>query len=218
MDIITGFFNYALTSGDPRLVWLAMIIVVISVFKWISPELKAAFRLIKPISIERMAAAEEIAGDEMTSIAKDFGVGRAYIALFHNGTKSAANVHFLKMSIMVEGLSGKVGPILSSTQNRNLAEYGDFGYRLIRDKEYISIENIESIKETMPGVYTILHLNLVKSIHAMPIIDPKTSAVDGCVFVEHCVSELTLDRATMLQIQSRAQTVYNGLYRVNNVK
>ena len=215
---ISSIFDFASASDDPRLIWLALIIAVVTVFKWISPELKAAFRLIKPISIEKMSAAERQASKEMNAIAQDFGVGRAYISLFHNGTKSAANVHYLKMSIMVEGLSGRVGPIISEMQNRSIAEFGDWGDRIINGKETIVIPDIEDIKDTMPGAYNILKLHLVKSVHILPLYVPNTTKVDGCVFIEHCIENTELNIIDINAIKERAQSVYNGLYQVNNGK
>lgn len=169
----------------------------------------------EPKSIEKIAVAEQKAAIEMTSIAKDFGVDRACIALFHNGTKSLANVHFLKMSIMIEGLSGRVGPIMQSIQNRNIAEYGDIGYKIIKEREIVSIADIETIKDSIPGAYIILHLNLVKSLHIAPIVNNETGHVDGCVFVEHCVDPVALSDEEMRKIQARAQAVYNELSKAN---
>ncbi len=217
MDI-GGLFEFASKSGDPRFIWLAVIIGMVSIFKWISPELKAVFRMIRPISIEKMSAAERKASHEMNSIAQDFGVGRAYISLFHNGTKSAANVHYLKMSIIIEGLSGKVGPIISEMQNRLIAEFGDWGDRIINGKEAIIIPDIDDIKDTMAGTHRLLELHLVKSVHILPLYVPNTNKVDGCVFIEHCIEKTELDGPTINEIQNRAQNVYNGMYRVNNGK
>ena len=210
--------SYVIESGDPRFIWLLLIFCAAWLVKYISPEIKTVFRLIKPISIEKMSAAERCASKEMTAIAKDFGVCRAYISLFHNGTKSAANVHYLKMSIMVEGLSGAVGPIISEMQNRSIAEFGDWGDRIINGKETIIIPDICDIKDSMPGAHTLLKLHLVKSVHILPLYVPNTTKVDGCVFIEHCIENTELDALDIDAIQTRAQTVYNGMYQVNTGK
>lgn len=170
----------------------------------------------EPKNIEKMVEAERKASLEMSAIAKEFGVDRACIALFHNGTKSLSNTHLLRLSIMIEGLSGRVGPIMSNIQNRNLAEYGDLGYKVVNRREIVSIPNIESIKDSIPSAYIILHFNLVKSLHVAPIVNNETGHVDGCVFVEHCVDPVALSDDEMRKIQARAQAVYNELSKAND--
>lgn len=221
---ITSSLQYL--SSDPRYAWLAFIVALIPLFHFLAKELPKLYRLIKPMvgSIEEMADAERKANAIMNEIVNEFGADRAGMSLFHNGTKSLANIHFLKVSMIAEGLSGRVGSIMSQSQNRNLAEYGDIGHRIIKDRETICYPDSEVLEETHSGTYVLLKLHLVKSIHIMPIFNYKTlnkegkPTVDGCVFVEHCVDNVALDQQSISAIQAKAQSVYNELSFVNNGK
>lgn len=213
-------------ASDPRYAWVALVVALVPVFHFLAREIAAIYRMIKPIrgTIEDMADAESRANNAMKEIAMDFGVDRAGLCLFHNGTKSLANIHFLKVSMIAEGLSGRVGSAMGQLQNRNLAEYGDMGHRIIKNHETISIVDIEKIKNTHSGMHLLLHLHLVNSIFIMPIYNYKTlnreglPTVDGCVFVEHCGDCRSIDAETLASIQARGQSVYNDLYLANNGK
>lgn len=217
-DISTAAFQFLASNPDYK--WFALLAAMTPTMVVIIREAPKAWRRLVPraSNIEEMADSERKASEAMKSIALDFGVDRACISLFHNGTKSMANIHILKSSVLAEGLSGRVGSIISELQNRNLAEYGDYGYRIIKKHEYISVPDVESLRDSISGMHTILHLHLVKSIHIMPIFDQQSGRVDGCVFVEHCGDNVKLDKQTMDSIQARAQSVYNDLYIVNNGK
>lgn len=209
----------AYLTKDPRYAWIALIVALVPVIKFLIREVPAIIKSISPIrsSIEEMAASERQASDAMNQIAEDFGVDRAGLALFHNGTKSMANIHMLKVSVIAEGLSGRVGSIMNDAQSRTIGEYGRILYDLINSQNPIKIKSVTSIKDTEKGAHAILHNHLVKSAYVMPIFANKKS-IDGCVFVEYCVDEVELDDAMLAQIQARAQAVYNELYLVNNGK
>jgi hypothetical protein len=213
-------------ASDPRYAWVALVVALVPVFHFLAREIAAIYRMIKPIrgTIEDMADAESRANSAMKEIAMDFSVDRAGLFLFHNGTKSLANIHFLKISMIAEGLSGRVGSVISQMQNRNLAELSDIGHRIIKNHETISIADIGKIKETHAGMYLLLHIQLVSSIYMMPIFNHKIlnregrPTVDGCIFVEHCGDCIDVDSATLDAIQARGQSVYNDLYLANNGK
>lgn len=213
-------------SQDPRYALLALVIAMIPLFRFLIQEAPKLYKLIKPISgtIEEMADAESKVSVVMREIVNEFGVDRAGMSLFHNGTKSLANIHFLKVSMLAEGLSGRVGSIMSQSQNRNLAEYGDLGHRIIKGRETICYPDADVLEDTHNATYILLKLHLVKSIHIMPVFNHKKlnkegkPTVDGCVFVEHCVDNVALDDESIQAIQAKAQTVYNELSLVNNGK
>ena len=172
-----------------------------------------------PKNIEAMASAESKASKEMKAIAMDYGADRVGISLFHNGTHSLQNVHFLKTSAMVEGLSGRVGGVLSVSQNRLVAEYGDLGDRIIVNKEHIAIPDIEAMPNDLRSFSDFLKIHFVKSLYLLPLFVEKDGkrVVDGCLYMHHCTEARDLNEAQLAEIQSRAQAVYNELSKSNGV-
>lgn len=172
-----------------------------------------------PKNIEAMASAEASASKEMKAIAIDYGADRVGISLFHNGTHSLQNVHFLKTSVMVEGLSGRVGGVLSVSQNRLVAEYGDLGDRIIVNKEHIAVPDIDTMNEDLKGFSDFLRIHFVKSLYLLPLFVEKDGkrVVDGCLYVHHCTEARVLDDTQLAEIQARAQAVYNELSKSNGV-
>lgn len=166
-----------------------------------------------------MAAAESAASKEMKAIAIDYGADRVGISLFHNGTHSLQNVHFLKVSVMVEGLSGRVGGILSVSQNRLVAEYGDLGDRIIVNKEKIAIPDIDGMSDDLKSFSDFLKIHFVKSLYLLPLFVEKDGkrVVDGCLYVHHCTEAIALEDTQLTKIQARAQAVYNELSKSNGV-
>lgn len=216
----------ALLEQYPQPAWLITTFIFLMLIKQALGLLReniSAFRKLKgavhcePKNIEAMARAEAEASKEMNAIAMEYGVDRVGISLFHNGIYSINNVHFLRVSVIAEGLSGRVGPILPVSQQRLAAEYGDLGDRIIVQKERICVPDIEAIRESLPAFADFLQIHFVKSLYLVPLFADQDGkrVVDGCLFVHYCVESKTMTADELDGIQERAQAVYNELSKAN---
>lgn len=171
-----------------------------------------------PKDIESLSTANTLATAEMKSIANDYGADRVGISMFHNGTYSLHNTHTLRLSVITEGLSGRVGPIMPTTQGRMVAEYGDLGGRIINNHETIKVLDVESMHHDLVGFADFLKIHFVKSFYFLPLFvinGAGKKVVDASLFLHYCGDGIELSSEELDVIQARAQAVYNELSKAN---
>jgi hypothetical protein len=170
----------------------------------------------KPKSLKSLALAEEAADNELASLANDYGADRACIMLFHNGKTSLGNIHLLSASIKAEGGSGRFPRISGVIQSFPLSTYGQWTKSIITGHGIEALDAPAMASSEAPDAYLLLEQNSVKSLYAYPVVTP-SGEIDGCVFLEYCMSRRELGDTEKAAIRARGQSIYTKLHEANNV-
>lgn len=162
-------------------------------------------------SVKDLYLAESKADDSLTTLANDFGADRAILALFHNGKTSIGNDHFLSLSVMAEGSSGKFPRIVTRIQSIPLKTYGKWVDRLVVGKS-ISAPDIAIAATEVPCAYPVFEQHSIKSMYVYPVVVSSGDVV-GCVSLEYCQERRELGDIEQRQIRARGQAIYAELHK-----
>lgn len=114
-------------------------------------------------AVEHRKKIMPIIKEELSYLAKEIGADRVLVYEFSNGNSNVVGLPFLYLTATSEVTTLGTDPIAHTFQRINTCLFADF-IAMLEEKTYIYIDNLETIKEVFPVLYTMYASKDTKTI------------------------------------------------------
>lgn len=147
---------------------------------------------------------------QMDTIIKENQANRAFCVAYHNGGTYLNARNFAKCSIVAESVDNQTRPFMLDYQNVQRALFIELDNKLAKDGECY-INDIEALKEKMPGSYQLLSRWGTDAIYFKALIDNTNDMVLGFIAAEFNAGPPKDEEALKLCLSKKAQRISGAI-------
>lgn len=147
---------------------------------------------------------------QLDAVINETGANRAFCVAYHNGGTYLNARNFAKCSIVAESVDNQTRPFMMDYQNVQRALFIELDNKLANEGECY-INNIETLKEKVPGGYQLLSRWGTDAIYFKALVDNTTNMVLGFIAAEFNAGGPTDEAALELCLSKKAQRISGAI-------